>query len=144
MSIKKRIFLFCAFACVGITGEIFWTAFGDLFDMFQQGNLNWKLQGKSYIWMFPIYGLAGIFFPLIVPLISKLPWILRVSIYATGILIVEFITGGLLDLFTGQCPWEYKTGWHIMGYIRLDYFPAWALFGYLLETLVKFFDKFDI
>jgi hypothetical protein len=141
--VKRKFFLFCAFACVGITAEIFWTALNDLVAMFQSGNVNWKLQGKSYIWMFPIYGIAGIAFPVIIPLIEKFPWIARVSIYATGILIVEFITGWLLDVTTGQCPWEYKTGWHVMGYIRLDYFPAWAMFGYLIERLEIFFRRFN-
>jgi hypothetical protein len=141
---KKVLFLFIAFGCIGITTEIFFTAIVDLIDMFQNGSINYKLQGKSYIWMFPIYGLAGIFFPLFMPYFEKFHAIIRAAIYATGILIIEFITGALLDFFIGSCPWEYQYGWHIMGYIRIDYFPLWAGFGYMIETIVKFLSKFKV
>ena len=141
---KQRLFLFCAFGCIGITTEIFFTAIVDLIDMIQAANINLKLQGKSYIWMFPIYGLAGILFPVIMPYFEKFPAIIRAAIYATGILIVEFIAGSLLDVFTGSCPWEYQTGWHIMGYVRLDYFPLWAGFGYMVETIVNFLSRFEV
>ena len=133
---KKTLFLFAAFACLGITMEIFFTAIVDNFNAVQAGDaIDWSLTGKSYIWMFPIYGLAGIFFPPIVNKIGHLFVLLRMCIYAIGILTVEFITGGLLDLITGSCPWDYTTGWHIMGYIRLDFFPFWAFFGLLIERV---------
>lgn len=141
---KKHLFLFCAFGCVGITTEIFFTAIVDLLDMIQANNYNLKLQGKSYIWMFPIYGLGGIFFPLLMPYFEKFHALIRASIYALGILTVEFITGWLLEVFTGSCPWEYQTGLHIMGFIRLDYFPLWAGFGFMTETLVKFLSRFEV
>lgn len=133
---KKHIFLFVAFACIGITTEIFFTAIVDLINNWP--NQGWALKGASYIWMFPIYGIAGIAFPAILPYIQKIPFVGRILIYGVGILIVEFIAGGLLDLFTGKCPWEYTTGLHIMGYIRLDYFPLWALFGGMVEKIVVF------
>jgi uncharacterized membrane protein len=141
---KQRLFLFCAFGCIGITTEIFFTAIVDLIDMIQAGSVDLKLKGNSYIWMFPIYGLAGILFPLLMPYFEKFHALIRAAIYATGILIVEFITGALLDVFTGSCPWEYKAGWHIMGYIRLDYFPLWAGFGFMIETIVKFLSRFKV
>lgn len=141
----KKLFLFCAFACVGITTEIFFTAITENITAVQNGEgIDWRLMGFSYIWMFPIYGLAGIFFPLVLKYIGNLNVLIRASIYGIGILIVEFITGGLLDLFTGQCPWEYTTGWHIMGYIRLDFFPLWAGFGYMVERILKVLDKVDL
>lgn len=140
---KKKLFLFCAFACVGITTEIFFTAITELMDMFSAGNINWKLKGHSYIWMFPIYGSAGIFFPFALKFIGKLNIIIRACIWGVGILVVEFITGGLLDFFTGQCPWEYTTGIHIMGYIRLDYFPLWALFGLGIEQILNILNRVD-
>ena len=138
----KKIFLFCAMACVGMTTEIFFTAITDNINHLQEGSsFDWRLKGQSYIWMFPIYGLAGLLFPVVLKYISHLPSFARAAIYGIGILIVEFITGGLLDLFTGQCPWEYTTGWHIMGYIRLDYFPLWAVFGYMVEQIVSFLNR---
>lgn len=135
--LQQRIFLFCAMGCLGMTCEIFFTAFTGLYD----GTMGVQMKGHSYIWMFPIYGIAGIAFPILLKYIGNWNVLLRMCVYATGILIVEFITGWLLDVFTGQCPWEYKTGWHIMGYIRLDYFPFWAGFGLLVELVLRFLMK---
>jgi hypothetical protein len=137
----KKLFLFCAMACVGITVEIFFTAIVDLIQMIGTEDLNWRLKGQSYIWMFPIYGIAGIVFPPLIKYIGNFNVLLRLTIYATGILTVEFITGALLDFFTGQCPWEYNTGMHIIGYIRLDYFPLWAGFGLLIEKIILLLDS---
>lgn len=136
MIMKRPLFLFAAFGCLGITTEIFFTAITGALNAIQAGEaIDWALVGKSYIWMFPIYGLAGIAFPPMVDRLMQVNILLRMALYASGILIVEFITGGLLDLITGSCPWEYTTGWHIMGYIRLDYFPLWALFGLMVERV---------
>lgn len=133
---NKMLFLFVAFGCVGITTEIFFTAITNNINAVQAGEaINWRLLGQSYIWMFPIYGLAGLAWPVIYPRISNLNVFFRACIYAIGILAVEFITGWLLDITTGRCPWEYTTGWHIMGYIRLDFFPLWAGFGFMVERI---------
>lgn len=133
---NRKLFLFAAFGCVGITTEIFFTAIVDAINNVQAGTaIDWRLLGKSYIWMFPIYGLAGILFPILLDKIIKWPLLLRVCFYGVAILAVEFITGGILDKLTGQCPWEYKTGWQVMGYIRLDYFPLWAGFGFMIERI---------
>lgn len=112
--------------------------------MFSQGDINWKLQGKSYIWMFPIYGLAGLLFPPILKYIGHLHFAIRAIIFAIGILLVEFISGALLDFFTGQCPWEYTTGWHVMGYIRLDYFPFWVIFAAFIDWIISILNKVDL
>jgi uncharacterized membrane protein len=57
-----------------------------------------------------------------------------------GIFVVEFITGFILDKFTGHCPWQYMSRWNIMGYIRLDYLPAWMCFAYIIERADEVFD----
>ena len=134
---KKHIFLLVAMGCIGITTEIFFTAICDIIAQWPDID-SWALKGVSYIWMFPIYGIAGIAFPAIMPYITRLPFILRMCIYGIGILVIEFITGWLLDIFTGRCPWEYTSGWHLMGYIRFDYLPLWALFGGLVEKIITF------
>ena len=139
--LKKYLFFFLAFACVGMTTEIFFAALSDFFPKLQTGIISWKMQGKSYIWMFLIYGAGGIIFPLAIGSLMKIFFLWRVIIYAAGILLFEFIAGALLDFFIGQCPWEYKTGLHVMGYIRLDYFPAWAFFGFGLEKLSLFLEQ---
>ena len=135
----RRLFLFIAFACVGITTEIFFTAIVDAINHVQAGTgIDWRLMGKSYIWMFPIYGLAGLLFPLLYDRIIKIPLVLRMCIYGIVILAIEFTTGAILDKLTGQCPWQYTSGWQVMGYIRLDYFPLWAGFGLLIERIYVF------
>lgn len=132
----RPLFLFCAMGCLGMTTEIFFTAIYDIVN--GRAEVPLRLMGQSYIWMFPIYGLAGIVFPQVLKIIGKRNVILRMCVYATGILAVEFATGWFLDVVTGQCPWEYKEGWHIMGYMRIDFFPFWAVFGFLVEMLLKF------
>ena len=47
----------------------------------------------------------------------------------------QVTSGYALQLLTGKCPWQYTSGWHIMGLIRLDYAPAWLFFAFLLETI---------
>lgn len=133
-SLRQKLFLFCAMGCLGMTTEIFFTAINDVID----GTMGAQLKGFSYIWMFPIYGLAGIAFPPVLKIIGNWNVLLRMCAYATGILAVEFATGWFLELATGACPWEYKTGWHLFGYIRLDYFPLWAVFGLMVELSLKF------
>ena len=135
----RPLFLFFAMGCIGMTTEIFFTAIYDIFN--GNAEVPIRLMGYSYIWMFPIYGLAGIVFPPVLRIIGNWNILLRMCAYAAGILAVEFVTGWFLDTVTGQCPWEYKEGWHSMGYMRIDFFPFWAVFGLLVEKLLKFLMK---
>ena len=141
-SLKQKLFLFCAMGCLGMTTEIFFTAIYDIVKGTSENPV--LLKGYSYIWMFPIYGLAGIAFPPILKIIGNWNVLLRMCAYAIGILAVEFVTGWFLDFTTGQCPWEYKEGCQIMGYIRIDFFPFWALFGLMVEMLLKFLMRLKI
>lgn len=139
--IKNRLITFALFGCFGITAEIFFTAIYNFVLQAQDGVYNFRLMGQSYIWMFFIYGLIAILLPPIYFRLSQLPMLVRTLIYALGIFIVEFITGFLLEQLTGRCPWEYQTGLHILGYIRLDYAPAWMFFGWGMETYYLFLKK---
>jgi uncharacterized membrane protein len=138
--------LFFAFACIGITTEIFFTAISSVVEsMLNNEPISWRLLGFSYIWMFPIYGLIAFLAPIVFGLLSKYPLILRLFLAAIVIFCVEFITGFLLDQLTGSCPWEYKHGYHVMGYIQLEYLPAWMLFVFMIEKIYKYLDKaFDV
>lgn len=144
-SMKNRLISFCLFSCIGITGEIFFTSIYTNVNAVMTGEAwNWKLQGRSYIWMFFIYGFASVFFPYAMDRMKNIHIIFRLLVYTAGIYIAEFISGFLLEKFTGVCPWEYKNGLHILGYIRLDYFPAWMVFAYLLERTVIFFRQHQL
>lgn len=133
---KEKVFSFILYGGLGVTTEVFFTAIVNLIDA---GNLDdLSLKGQSYIWMFPIYGLTAILFPIGFDLLKGLNRVIRYFIYGAVILLVELITGFLLEQFTGRCPWEYQTGWHFGGYIRFDYLPLWMCFGAMLEEYHRF------
>ena len=125
------------FACFGITIEIIFTAikYNVFLPLINETPVIWILEGTSYLWMFFIYGSIPFIFPLVYNKIKKLNIIFRILIYGIIILAIEYLTGALLDLITGNCPWLYTEGITINGYIRLDYLPMWMFFGFLVEKL---------
>ncbi len=136
VGVRERGFSFVLYAGLGITTEVFFTAFVDLIN---SGNLeNLAMKGHSYIWMFPIYGITSVVFPIGFEILKKWNRFLRYLIYGVVILIVELISGFLLEQTTGSCPWEYQTGWHFAGYIRFDYLPLWMVFGAMIEEFHRF------
>ncbi len=98
---------------------------------------DWSLQGRSYIWMFPIYGSAAFLFEPVHNSLRALAWPLRGLIYTAGLFAVEFASGWLLRRLTGRCPWDYsaRARFHFHGLIRWDYAPFWFLFTLGLEQL---------
>lgn len=132
------------FGCFGMACEVFFVAFTNLFNNTPFCNEPiWSLTGKTYVWMFPIYILIPILLGYILKHIKKRPLVVRLLIYTFLIYIIEFSSGFLLDYITGRCPWEYTSGWHIMGYIRLDYLPSWLLFSFVVESLYRFINDFQ-
>ena len=126
------------FGCIGIATEIFFVALMDNFASFQaKGIIDPRLVGYSYIWMFFIYMWIPLAYHYFYPKVAHLSLIIRLLIYATSLIIAEFIAGATLDLLTGTCPWDYtgKTAFEFMGYARLDYFPFWMLFGLFCEKI---------
>ena len=120
------------FFIYGLAGwclEVFWTGFGSLL------NGNPKLEAHTYLWMFPIYGLAVFLEPLH-DKIRYLPFYLRGGLYVLIIFSVEYITGWVLKNTIEICPWDYaRSPFAINGFIRLDYAPAWFIAGLLFEKL---------
>jgi len=138
MHIKKTALLFFLFACIGITTEIFFTAITDTIKSAGTPDFSLRLKGQSYIWMFPIYGCISFLGPWVIDKIYAFPILLRALIYSTIILTFEFFAGWLLEKTTGTCPWKYTEGWHIYGFIRLDYSFAWMIFGLFVEQIYLF------
>lgn len=123
---KKR---FVIYGLVGWCIEVFWTGLGSLFAH------NVKLEGRTYMWMFFIYGLA-IFLEPVHDRIRNLPVIIRGGVYTILIFLIEYSTGLFLRLVLGICPWDYSNSiYSISGLIRLDYAPAWFVAGLLFEKL---------
>ena len=121
---------FLIFGALGWCAEILWTGFCS----FLAGDA--ALTAKTYLWMFPIYGLAAAAEPLCRNLRRYCPLWQRTGVYASVIFAVEFVTGGILRLLTGVCPWDYGNGqFAVLGLIRLDYTPLWALLGLVFEAV---------
>jgi uncharacterized membrane protein len=140
---KKNLVYFSIFGCIGITTEIFFTSISDaVVNALNNEVIDWRLVGKSYAWMFFIYGLAGILFPLVFEKIRNLNPFFRILIYVVSIFAIEYLSGWFLDVFTGSCPWFYTSKYAIHGYIRLDYAPFWAMFGLMLEKIFLAIERY--
>ena len=126
---------FVIYGCVGIFIEIIWTGLGSA----AEGDKN--LRCNTYLWMFPIYG-TGIILEPIHELIRGLLWIYRGFIWAVLIFTIEYITGFILKLTLGGCPWNYdrdgEVAVSVKGFIRLDFLPLWFCVGLIFECIHDF------
>lgn len=120
-----------AYTVIGISGEVAFTAIKAL--IYEK---KWDLQGFTQLWVIPLYSLGGIF------IFEPLHWwlfdsfiLLRLSVYAIGIFLLEYIAGVLVTAFVGHCPWEYTGKGNVTGYIYLPYFPVWCGLGLILELV---------
>lgn len=126
------------YGLVGWCIEVFWTGIGS----FLRGDA--ELRGWTYLWMFPIYGLA-IFLEPVHNQIRAWPVIIRGGVYTLFIFAIEYSTGWLLKNTIDTCPWDYSQNpLSVNGFIRLDYAPAWFLAGLLFERLHDFLVKTQI
>lgn len=124
---------FVLFGVLGWCAEILWTGFCS----FLLGDA--ALTARTYLWMFPIYGLAGLSLPLFLAFRRYCPLWQRVGFYVFVIFTVEFVTGFFLRWLTGVCPWDYgDRRFSVMGLIRLDYAPLWAVLGLFFERVALF------
>jgi len=123
----KRVIIY------GILGwclEIIWTGAGSLLT----GDV--RLTAKTYLWMFPIYGLTALSFePLHDAIRHRQVWV-RGTVWMLLCFAVEYLTGWLLRSIVGTIPWDYSDAFfNIHGIIRLDYAPAWFGAGLLFEKI---------
>lgn len=115
----------------GWCGEVLFTA---LTDSLPKGD--WRLVGRTYLWMFPIYGLIAVLYEPVHELIRSGIWPLRAAIWSLGFTGVELIAGWTIARITGRCPWDYTDKrFAINAYIRWDFFPIWAVVGLALEPV---------
>ncbi|WP_446898458.1 putative ABC transporter permease [Clostridium sp. LBM24168] len=129
---------FIIYGLLGWCMEIVWTGFGALL----QGNL--KLPAFTYIWMFPIYGMA-VFLEPVHDRIRNWPVVLRGGVYTLVIFFMEYATGYAIKFLVGDCPWNYgRCAYSINGIIRLDFIPVWFVVGLLFEKVHDMLSKFTI
>ena len=133
----ERLMAFGVYGCVGITTEVFFTAFYPFFADGYSSELM-GLRGHSYVWMYLIYGSASVLFPFGFRIMNKRHLLIRALAYGLAILGVELVSGAMLRALLGACPWEYQEGWHFDGLIRYDYLPLWMVFGLGLEGIHRF------
>ena len=122
------IIRFIIYGAVGCLMEVFFTGLCAL------KSKNFKLSSSTSLWMFFIYGMVVFLEPLF-RLTSPLHFLLRGLIYASFILLGEFITGSLLKR-ADLCPWDYShSRFNVKGVVRFDYVPVWVLAGLVFEQL---------
>lgn len=110
--------------------EVAWTGLGRFF---LHGDV--KMKAQTYIWMFFIYGLGILLEPLHQKIRNK-PVIVRGVIYTILLFSIEYLTGSILKLCIGVCPWNYgKNSLSINGIIELDFIPVWFIVGLLFEKV---------
>ncbi len=128
MTLSPTIWLFIVFGVLGICGEVLFTGGQYLIQKRQ-----WRLEGHSYIWMFPIYGLLAFLFDPVNQMVAGAPWFVRGFIYMVAIYIVEYVTGALLTKLTGAHIWQYTGKYNLHGQIQLAHAPVWFIIGLLVE-----------
>jgi len=110
---------FALYGCAGWILEVLFTGTKAAFSRDK------ALAARTYLWMHPIYGAAGL---TLEGLHRKLEGRSRLTralaslgvIYAT-----EYAAGAALRRVLGDCPWRYQEGMHLHGLVRLDYAPLW-------------------
>ncbi len=117
------------YGLLGWCAEIAWTGLGSLL----AGDP--RLTAKTYLWMFPIYGLA-VFLEPVHDRIRPWPALARGSVWMLIFFAVEYLTGWLLRALVGASPWDYSAaGFNVHGLIRLDYAPVWFALGLIYEKV---------
>lgn len=125
---------FIIYGLLGWCLEILWTGLGSFLKR------DVRLTGKTYLWMFPIYGSAVLLEP-VHDFIRHWPLWDRGIVWMLLCFIVEYLTGWILRRMLGTAPWNYsRAALNINGLIRLDYAPAWFIAGLLFERIHDWLD----
>ncbi len=130
------LFKFCAYVMFGFTMEVFFVAISNVADGSISGRDKY-LEGKTYLWMVPVYGFLLLF--VLEPLIAKVASygiLSRFAVYGVAIAFFEGLTGFVYDKLLGFCPWDYSSSkWkvHPRGYTKLTIIPAWGVAGLVIE-----------
>lgn len=137
--VSSTILAVVAYGVVGWAAEIVWTASYALVSALRSGTpVDRRLAGRTYLWMFPVYGLGGLAFEHVHGLLAAWPWVLRGAVYMVGCFAIEAASGLAIKAATGKIPWDYSYArWQVGGVIRLDYVPVWFGFGLFLELVER-------
>ncbi len=100
----------------------------------------WRLRGYTYVWMAPIYMTVYPALCWLYPRLAGWSFFWRGLCYTALILLIEWVSGWLLRLTTGQAPWEKEYRGHpfaVHDVMRLDYAPAWFVAALLFELVFR-------
>src|SRR4051812_4270206 len=142
---------FLLFGLFGWVAEIVWTALYDFVTGAHRGDGDtvarvpstaaerWRLEGRTYLWMLPIYGAGGLVFVRVHAAVAAWPWVARGAVYCAGAFALEAASGWIIKIATGRIPWDYSYArWSALGgAIRWDYTPVWFSFGLILEQVQR-------
>jgi uncharacterized membrane protein len=101
------------------------------------------LEGRTQLWVLPLYYFGSIY--MFEPIYRR--WrhqylLIRLFMYAVGILGIEYVAGWILQRVVGACPWEYKNRrFSVHGYIDLAYAPLWAIMCWAGEFVSRYMDQ---
>ncbi len=84
-----------------------------------------KLAARTYLWMHPIYGAAGLALEAVHRRLAGRSRLTRALASLGVIYATEYASGAALRGVLGDCPWRYREGMHLHGLVRLDYAPFW-------------------
>jgi hypothetical protein len=124
---------FVLYGLGGWCGEVLFTALTESLP-----RRDWRLEGRTYLWMFPIYGLLAVLYEPVHDGIRSVPISVRAIVWSLGFTAVELASGWSIACAIGRCPWDYLASgrrFAINAYIRWDYFPLWAAVGLALEPI---------
>jgi len=128
----RYLILFLVFSFFGVGVEVF---FSSIHNYIRFRDIS--LKGRSYLWMFPIYGAWGLIIDPLYRLIDFIPFLVRGLIYLAIIFAGEFIYGCILKVVIKKCPWEYSGRWTLLGVVNMRYLPLWLVFGYISELIYR-------
>ncbi|HTS80201.1 MAG TPA: hypothetical protein VMH40_06355 [Myxococcaceae bacterium] len=84
-----------------------------------------KAPARTYLWMHPIYGAAGLVLEAVHRKLGRRSRLTRAAASLGVIYATEYASGAALRAVLGDCPWRYRDGVHLHGLVRLDYAPLW-------------------
>jgi hypothetical protein len=133
----KRLGLGARFLIYGLVGWCVEVLFTSVYDVVS-GVGDIRLQGYSYLWMHPIWGGGILMCERLCQLlkVKRVHWAWRGPVYALACFAVEAFAGAFLQQTIGRIPWDYTGAtWSVVGLIRLDYAPFWAICGWAGEPV---------
>jgi uncharacterized membrane protein len=121
----------------GLLGTVTEVVFTALEGALRPSTRSARLQGHTYLWMPPIYGLCAVLYEPLHDRLRAVPATQRAAAYAAGIIGVEYVSGRLIERVAGVIPWDYRgrSPFQLHGATRFDYAPLWAAAGLALEPV---------